>query len=318
MALIRFEWATAATFLCGICFYPALWLGTVQRVFWLFLMESLIAGSPLLIPRKATDLRLISAIIAVTVGIKLYDLHRLGGRGFRPSWWLFLGYLPNPFALALDKVRREPRPPWRRDLLQLSLGALGSAAAIELLIRVFRIDWQPHPFVLQHGAKVISFFLLLLFFANGAAAGLRLCGLPATNFSGNFFLARTPAEFWRQYNRPAAQLFYEDVFKPIGGLHRPVMATLLTFAASGIIHEYVFDIPARRILGWQMVFFMVQGLAALATIRIKPRGWRAAVCVMLTFAFNLSTGVLFFKCMNQAAPFYSGRMPAFVARATSP
>lgn len=284
---------------------------------WLLLMESLIAGSPLLIPRKATDLRLIAAVIAVTVGIKLYDLYRAAGQGVRPNGWLFVSCLPNPFALSVDKVRREPRPPWRRDLLQLSLGALGSAGAIELLVRVFRIDWQRHPFVLQHCSKVISFFLLLLFFANGAAAGFRLCGLPATNFSGNFFLARTPAEFWRQYNRPAAQFFHEDVFKPIGGLRRPVTAMLLTFAVSGIIHEYVFDIPANRILGWQMVFFMVQGLAALATIRVKPHGWRAALWVMLTFAFNLATGVLFFKCMNQAVPFYSGRVPAFVARATS-
>jgi len=310
MALIRFGWACAVAFMSGVCFYATLRVGSRRRQWlWLLLLESLAVSTPLLVPARARFLRFLAAVIAAWVGTKLYDLHRAAGRGFRPHLGTFVGYLPNPFALALDTVLREPRPPWRPDVLRLLLGALGSAVALALLIRIFRVDWQRLPFALEHCAKLVGLFLVILFFANGMAAGYRLCGLPATNFSGNYFFARTPAEFWRQYNRPVAQFFYEDVFKPLGGMRRPMIATLMTFAVSGVIHEYIFDIPARRVVGWQMAFFIVQGLAVVATLRVRPRGWRAALAILLTLAFNVATGVLFFKSMNAVVPFYVNRVP---------
>ena len=124
---------------------------------------------------------------------------------------------------------------------------------------------------------------------------------------GPLFLARTPAEFWRFYNRPVGQFFHEYVFKTLGGPRRPVLAVFLTFVISGVIHEYLFDVPARRILGTQMAFFLIQGVAVIARLRVRPRGWAAAPAVILTFAFNLLTARVFLASMHAVVPFYASR-----------
>jgi hypothetical protein len=51
---------------------------------------------------------------------------------------------------------------------------------------------------------------------------------------------------------------------------RPVRATIVTFLVSGVIHEYVFDLAAGRVLGSQMLFFTIHGLAVVATLRLRP------------------------------------------------
>lgn len=176
-----------------------------------------------------------------------------------------------------------------------------------MMAGVFRIDWHRHRFITEHCTKAASFFPVIQFLPNVLAAAARLSGLPATNFAGPFFLARTPAEFWRGYNRPVNQFFNEHVFKPAGGRSRPLMVMLFVFVVSGIIHEYIFDVPAGRVLGSQMLFFLIQGFAVVATMRLRPRGWRAAGMVLLTFAFNLATARIFLASMNAVVPFYVNR-----------
>jgi hypothetical protein len=105
----------------------------------------------------------------------------------------------------------------------------------------------------------------------------------------------------------ALGLSAEYVFKPSGGLHRPVAATLATFVFSGVVHEYVFDVANWRILGYQMALFAIHGAASVATLRLRPLGWARAPWILLTFAFNLATAYLFFACMNAFVPFYVPR-----------
>jgi hypothetical protein len=245
----------------------------------------------------------------VTVGVKLYDHYRGAEAGFRPEAWLYLRSLVNPFALVLRRVVREKPPPTRADVLQAVRGLLFGAAAIGLLIGVFHVDWRHRDFIKEHCTKAISLFLVIQFFPNGLAAVFRLIGIPSTNFAGPFFMARTPAEFWRFYNRPVNQFFSQYVFRPAGGKAHPIQATLWVFVISGIVHEYVFDLPAGRVLGTQMCFFLLQGLAVVATLRLRPRGWVALPMHLLTFAFNLATVRLFLAGLNAVVPFYVLRLP---------
>jgi hypothetical protein len=87
-----------------------------------------------------------------------------------------------------------------------------------------------------------------------------------------------------------------------------VVGALATFAVSGLIHEYIFDLAAGRVQGYQMAFFMIQGVASVATARLCPSGWRAVVCTIATFSFNLATGLLFFASVNETIPFYVRRL----------
>lgn len=116
-----------------------------------------------------------------------------------------------------------------------------------------------------------------------------------------------------QQVQAAQQFFYEDVFKPAGGLRFPVRATLVTFAFSALVHEYVFGIAIGRVQGYQTAFFLLQGVATAATVRVKVRGWTAALWFAGTFAFNLASSVLFFASTNAVLPFYSRGLPAWLA-----
>ena len=310
MALVHLGWAWAMAFLAGVCFYTALRLPERARQAALLVVLLPIALSPLLVPAHAKFLRLLGAVFALVIGVKLFDLHLGARQGFRPALATFLAYLPNPFALVLRKVTIEPRPPWPKDLAQLLAGAAAAVPITLLPVHIFRFDWRPCPFVVEHCAKAVPFFLEVLVVGNAAAAAWRLAGLPATDFSDNFFLSRTPAEFWRRYNRPVTQFFYYDVFKPLGGARRPVVGTLAAFGVSALIHEYLFDIATGRILGSQLAFFMLQGVAVAATLKFRPRGLLAAISILLTFAFNLAATILFLASMNAVVPFYARRGPS--------
>src|SRR5262249_40362898 len=146
------------------------------------------------------------------------------------------------------------------------------------------------------------------------AAGLRLLGGRTREPTDNPILARTPADFWRRYNRPAQQFLAEDVFKPLGGLRAPIRATLATFAISGGVHEYGFGIAIERVQGYQMAFFLLQGAAVAATMRVRPKGWRQVPWIAATIAFNLATATLFFASVGEVFPFYVQRGPAASAR----
>ncbi|MFO0889853.1 MAG: MBOAT family O-acyltransferase [Isosphaeraceae bacterium] len=178
-----------------------------------------------------------------------------------------------------------------------------------LSIGVFRLDWRPWPFAVEHAAKVLSFFAALVPFTAAGASFLRLLGWRPVEPMDNPFAARTPADFWRRYNRATHQFLLEDVFKPAGGARRPVRATIVTFAISALIHEYVFDVSASRIQGYQTLFFLVQGCAVAATARFRPRGPTAIPWVAATLTFNLASGVLFFASLDEIVPFYTLRAP---------
>ena len=63
-----------------------------------------------------------------------------------------------------------------------------------------------------------------------------------------------------------------------------------------------------------MVFFMVQGVAVVATQRVKPKGSRTVLWIVGTIAFNLVTSMLFFASLNQIWPYWSAGAPAFLSR----
>jgi D-alanyl-lipoteichoic acid acyltransferase DltB (MBOAT superfamily) len=309
MSYRQFGIAVALMIALGMAFYPALWLPQRRRaiVFWVFLAAVLLL--PLTIVPKARLLRLLAAVMAVMTGLRLYDRHRSAEDGFRPAWWVYGVSSANPFAIALRRTLNERRPAAKADVVAAAIGLSAGAAAIWLMIAVFRIDWASHSFVGEYCLKALGLFLVVQFLLNGLAAASRLLGIPATDFAGPFFLARTPAEFWRFYNRPVGQFLDAYIFTPLGGARNAVFATLATFAFSGVMHEYLFDVPARRILGTQMAFFLIQGLAVIATLRIRPRGWAVVPAIGLTFAFNLLTARLFLAAMSAVVPFFADCSP---------
>ena len=82
---------------------------------------------------------------------------------------------------------------------------------------------------------------------------------------------------------------------------------MATFLVSALGHEYIFSTAAGRLQGYQTAFFLLQGLVVAATLRVRPRGWRAVAWGTGTLAFNLASSVLFFASLDEVLPFYTRR-----------
>jgi hypothetical protein len=297
--------AVIVAHVAALVFFPAIRLrGPFRTLAWL-LCSALVALSPCLVPVGSPEWRFVSTLVAIGLLAKLYDVYRSGDLAFRRGIQFYLAWLPNSFWLVL---RRNPQPTAPRDdWNRLPLATIRSTACLAILGGIFAFDWSDMPIVIEHSVKVIVTYAAVVSFAQLGAVAYRLSGGAALDPMLSPAGAPTPAEFWRRWNRPAQQLLETYAFRPAGGLHHPVRATLVTFAISAAVHEYVFGIAAGYLQGWQAVFFLTQGVAAAASIRVRPTGWRLALGKFLTATFNLATSVFFFQSVNSVLPFYSPR-----------
>jgi hypothetical protein len=293
----------------AVAFYPALRTPHGPRKALLVLLSSLILGAPVMIGRGPPLFCCLAGIMAVTLVVKLFDLHIGASRGDQPGLINFLAFLPNTFGLVHRRLDKAPRIPIRDDVRRLAVTLPMVLGATALLWVTFSIDRERYPSWAEHAVKVVVTFLVLVPLANVASAVWRLAGGRGLDFMDNPFAARTPADFWRRYNRPVHEFLQHDVFVPAGGRRRPIVGAIAVFLVSAAIHEYVFSVAVRRVQGYQTAFFLLQGVAVAATLRVKPRGATAAACVAATFTFNVATGVLFFASVNRVIPFYDHPVP---------
>ena len=312
MVWLRLGWFAAAVAIveaAAVLYWAVLGARRSVRVCALVLLGAVALAAPMLVPAEARPLRCLAAIAAVTALLHMWDVHVGAGRGVRPGFGEYLGLLANIFGLVHRKLDDAPRPAAQEEMRRIALCLAATAPALVAFVATFAVDWRRFGFALEHSVKVVLMFAVLVPFVGALGSAWRLLGGRGLDFMDNPFAARTPADFWRRYNRPVHQALHEDVFVPAGGRRRPVMGTVVVFVVSAAIHEYVFSVPVGRVQGLQTAFFLVQGVAVAATMRLRPRGVGAAVAVAATFAFNVATGVLFFASVAQVVPFYDNELP---------
>ncbi|CAN7363392.1 membrane bound O-acyl transferase family-domain-containing protein [Acidovorax sp. LjRoot129] len=270
----------------------------------------LIVLSPLLIPVEQPLPRFLAAMSATLTAIKVLDAWLDQRRMSPPTWKQFVAFLVNPFVLVRRCLPLERQVPGHENLLRLVLGSVGCAIGVTILTRLFSVDWQDLPFLLEHASKVTALMMTIIFALSASIALWRLSGGTGREYMHSPFAARTPADFWRRYNRNMQQFFWEDIFKPLGGHRTPIRTTLLIFGLSALIHELLFYAAIGRMQGYQLVFFALHGIAAAMTLRVRAKkGWAAIPWIVSTLAFNLASSVFFFASINEVTPFYSRRLP---------
>jgi D-alanyl-lipoteichoic acid acyltransferase DltB (MBOAT superfamily) len=247
--------------------------------------------------------------------MKLWDLHVHVSRGLAVEWSRFMPYLLNAFAIVLRHEGHGTRPPRRKVLIDLARGLAGTIVGLVAVFTLRLLPWRQYPLLVEHMVKALLIFVSILCWLGAAVAIVRLCGGGIRDFSDAPLLARTPADFWRRYNRVFQQYFHENIFKRAGGRRWPAAATILIFALSGLMHEYVFGIAIGRVQGFQITFFLLQGVAVAATFRVKPRARPAiAAWTAATITFNLVTSLLFFLSFHAIVPLYANPLPAWLQR----
>jgi hypothetical protein len=229
------------------------------------------------------------------MAFKMWDLHAgfaVHGRPADGGHVVFLAIL-TPFDLVYRRIGDEPAPPPSANRRRLARGALEAAAGLALVIGVFSADLGRFGFAVDHVVKWLAFYPLFDGTVVLLAALAREVGAPARDHMRHPIVSRTPAEFWRRYNRPVGQYIADNIFKPCGGRRAPAVAVLVAFAVSGLLHEYIFAVALMRVDGYQLAFFGLHGVAVAATARVRPRGLATAPWTIATAAFNLATLVLF-------------------------
>ncbi len=303
--------ACAAAYLAAVLFLPALGLPRGPRLAALAPLGAGILLLPLLLPREPALARAFAAIFAGTMVMKMYDGHR-GAGAMTPARRGWMVFLVNPFSHVHRRLDQAPVATAAEHRLRFARGTAAAAAGGLALVLIGACDLGSASFVLEHAAKVIASFVLAFGAGEILVTLWRLPGGRGMPLYRNFFLAPTPAEFWRRYNRPVTQFLHDDVFLPAGGSRAPLRATLAAFAVSGLLHEYIAAIGVGRVQGFQMAFFLVQGLAVAATWKVRPRGWLAAPWTALTVAFMLGSALLFAASAAQIFDVYSDHAPAWM------
>jgi hypothetical protein len=172
--------------------------------------------------------------------------------------YLFLwpGMDPRPF---LDPRRPALSPHGSDWLFAMAKTGLGAALLWGLARRLsvpLAAGWAGMfglIFLLHFG----SFDLLALAWRTAGVPVERIMRMPAA--------AQSLGEFWSvRWNRGFNDLAQRHIFLPAQRRIGIPGATLLTFLASGLVHELVISVPARAGYGLPTVYFLIQGLGLLA------------------------------------------------------
>ena len=202
----------------ALTFYPAIRLNQGQRSLVWFLTSMVVALSPCVVSLSAKPHRMIASMTAIAILPKLYDLFKTRSIIIEFTIYSYCIYMANGFWLVL---RRKPGlVPLKSDYQRLAVAVPVLLIIVFAFASLFSLDWSRVPFAVEHCLKVSTLVFAVVTIGNTIAIGWRLLGGAALDPMAHPAMARTPADFWRRWNRPAQQFIYQYAFLPAGGMRR--------------------------------------------------------------------------------------------------
>ena len=274
----------------------------------------------LLIAAELMVLRGIAEFIGADLWFKMIDYGRqLPSRGSGSnSFRAYLRSLPPFPVLSIvfgEREKRLPaRPPLARELAIVCLTGciiVGMFPAVEFASSIGALRAC---FPLNHGVKLAMFLVMIEAMSRFAWGLERLAGYNISPLIDNCYLATTPGEFWRRYNKRVGQWLYLNVFVPSGGRRAPIRGVFAAFFVSAVLHEVAFAIATSRFTGYQFTFFILQAPAVAISGWLQPTIDRAGpglrtVARCATILWFYVTSVFFFEGVNRIFPFVYGAQP---------
>ena len=191
----------------------------------------------------------------------------------RPPHGRALGYLlgwPGMDAAAFMSGARCPRPAasaWAAAVTKTGLGWL-------ILRQAAHLPDTADPWLGAWVGMVGLVFLLHFGLLHLLALAWQRAGVNAVPLMNAPALSRSVREFWgRRWNTGFHLLARDFVCLPLSRrLPRP-LAVLLTFLASGLVHDLVISVPARGGYGLPTLYFLIQAGAVLLEQALLRRRW---------------------------------------------
>ncbi len=258
---------------------------------WTLAVFSVSAGFGLSV-RQPQGIRMLCIVAMLLYGMKAVAGVVARSRGMipltLPPWiaftTLWFGMDPHTFANAppcsgLSRNRRAAALA-EKGTVRLSQGMVLFSAA--------KLLWHAAAgSVLEPAAKLGATLLLLpalsLMLHFGVfdllAAFWRCMGKDCQELFRSPLRSRSLAEFWgMRWNLAYVQMTSAIVYRPIYCLYGQTLATLATFAFSGILHELAISVPVRASYGLPTLYFLIQGGLVLVErqLGIRSRLWTIA------------------------------------------
>jgi hypothetical protein len=315
---LAFGCAVIGAHLIALAAWPLLTLPGRARYASLSGAALLVLLTPLTIPTDAPFPRFLAGCAAFFVAARMIDFVRVRTRDGRQALGLasYTGLLFHPSAITVEASRRRlpSNRPAVPDLSRLAVGSVFLSLGIWLMLALFLHQPFESSFLLDHTVKLLGLLLCVESFSMMWHGLMRLFGLDVLPVSDFCFLSLSPTEVWRRYNTIVGAWLRENVYIPAGGKPNRARAVLLTFAVSGIVHEYAFGIGIGRLTGYQMAFFMIQGLGVAYLGSPRESGvpiltsqrflaWAA------TMSFMLLTSIFFLASFGQVLPSFYAAQP---------
>ena len=315
MVLIGLLLSLGVGYAAGILFFFARGLKPVARSVAFVLLGVIVLGSALGLGAESIAVRCVAAgLLLIIFLLHMWDLHMDPDRGTRLSLWAYIVFLGD-YAWSVARVSDGYGVglPFKRRAIDAVKHVVGLGTVSAVTVGVFKVGWATYPFWLEHAVKstCLAAWTIRAFQANTAL--WRLAGAPAAFFTTrNVLWARSPADFWRRWNRPMYRWLLENVYRPLGGRQKRRLAALATSAVSGLLHEHLFAVTFRRISGYVMAFFLLHGLAVVLTHRLQPAGRWLIPAIILTFSFNTLSTVLLLVPINEHLSVYANEVPLWI------
>lgn len=233
----------------------------------------------------------------IFAGLKWLTWWKARGRTSH-SAWRSVAYLlawPGMDAEAfLNSSLRGKLPTWRGWIWPL----LKTAAGAWLIWIVARL--VPAQRSMVRGWVGMLGLILLLHFGSFELIALfwQSRGVNAKPIMSAPLRATSLAEFWgKRWNLGFRQFSHDLIFRPLRKRLSADAASLVVFAASGLIHESVVSVPARGGYGLPTAYFLLQGIGVAVErswlgqrlgLKDGPRGW------LFTAAFTVGPLCLLF------------------------
>jgi Membrane bound O-acyl transferase family len=201
---------------------------------------------------------------SIFAGFKWLTWWRASAGGGSVSGWRSVAYLllwPGMDAATFLNPAHQPATPQRPEWLAAAGKTLLGAG---LFFGVARLLAPVSP--LAAGWIGLFGLIFLLHFGSFHLVSLawRTMGIQARPIMDVPIAAANLSELWgRRWNLAFHTLARDLVAATARRTLGPVAATLLTFAASGLIHDLVISVPARGGYGLPTAYFLVQGLGVL-------------------------------------------------------
>jgi hypothetical protein len=228
--------------------------------------------------------------------------------------WLALTFWP---ALQIEDVAVPLRGLAARlgcCLKRFAAGAIGIASGLTLAALGQHLGIPEQGALVDSTWKTLEIYLLAGGSNHLLVGSFALAGFQLRDGFRYPILAHSILDFWNRYNVWIHRWLKRHIFEPIGRRRRkPVLGILAVFVVSGLLHDYLFVLVDREALGWQLAFFSLHGIGAIACAgagralsRIVGRRPPRALAIAATLTFVLLTAPVFIHCLDRVIDLHRG------------